>query len=127
MFNIKIEPAIIISIIGLCGTVLGYVFGKKERITKIKGSELDNVEHGLKIYKDIMETLELNLKAALDRLDSAQMDYVRLKEQLLLIEVKEAQCQDEKKQLIEENISFYRTIQTCPETCEKFKKNKNDN
>lgn len=115
-------------IIGVIGMIITYFIGNRTRkIADLKSTEeitsvkLDNVEHGLEIYKQIMVTLEENLKQALNKLDDAQSNYETLKNQLTVIEEEKRKCDKEKAVLKQENLDFYRKLNTCNIDC-KLKK-----
>ena len=106
------------------GPIATFFVGKTRRtaldnkaIEEAAGEHLDNVDHGLDIYKKIMSTLEANLNAANTRLNSAQADYGELKAEMGQLEQKERECQEEKILLKEENLKFYRKINTCTIDC----------
>ena len=117
----KYSP-MVIALLGFLGTVLGYLLGKKEKNLKLKGVSLDNIDHGLDIYKKIMDTLESNLNLALERLDIAQVSYKKLKEHYALMKDKEAKCQEDKLELQRENLKFYQKLNTCTVNCKLRKK-----
>jgi len=72
----------------------------------VMSGELDNISREMSIYKVMMSDLRNTLK-------KATFDYEKLEAQFIIIMQERDECLDEKCKLQEENIVFYRKIQTC--------------
>jgi predicted RNase H-like nuclease (RuvC/YqgF family) len=62
------EIQIILGILSLIGPIIGYAFAKRKNTAEAQGSELDNVDKAVTIWRKLAEDLELKLKAEIDTL-----------------------------------------------------------
>ena len=62
------DPQIILAIFALIGPILGYAFAKRKNTAEAQGSELDNVDKAVTIWRKLAEDLEAKLKVEIDSL-----------------------------------------------------------
>ena len=59
---------IILGILALAGTASGYLFGKRKNRADAQGSELDNVDKAVTIWRKLAEDLEKKMTSEIDSL-----------------------------------------------------------
>lgn len=64
------------------GGVAGWFVGKRQRIVEVKKGELENVESGLSIYKDMLEDLRRQIGILRGRQDELEQENKGLRAKL---------------------------------------------
>lgn len=77
-----IQPYIGEAITALIGGVAGWFFSRKKQLAELQANELDNVDKAVKIYREMIENLGLQLKTAIAELDEAKKTIKELEEKV---------------------------------------------